>query len=175
MLRARLELTAALLGFLILLTEFGCALYCVVSTHRGPRFPSGSISLGPLSRSMNVGFHYPTALLGLACLIGGVVLYRAFRGRWTWSGNLAALSPLAAFLVSYRPPVSVDIYLSDMLTLPYGAPLLWTRLEGGAPASIALQIVLYVAAAAYALAIVLALPHRDGPRQEVTTVRPSAP
>ena len=170
MLRARLRLGAALVGFLIVLTELGFALYCEVSFHRlldAPR--TGIVALSPQpSLYEQIVLHLPNALLALASLIGGVVLYRAIRGRSDWSWNLAVLAPVAAFLVIWKPSVThVQLVHVDDLIRPWVAPVFWTHLgSGNAALSIGLQIVPYLAAASYVLTAVLALPRRE-PRNPI--------
>ncbi len=166
MLRAKLRLSAALLGFLVVVTELGLALYSEVSFHRLVNPPKNALSTfsAPLSLPERVVFHLPAALLAMASLIGGVALYRAIRGRSRWSWHAAALTPVAALLVICKPSVTdalSPLHVKDAV-LPWAAPWYWSHMGvGDAALSLGLQKALYLAAAAYVVAIVLAIPRRQ--------------
>jgi hypothetical protein len=161
--RARLKLGAALVGFLVLVTEFLLALDGVVS------FGGGNPRVTPLppafllpSPGARIVFYLPAILLGLASLLGGVALHRTARGRSRWSWYVAALAPVVAFLALYKPPIShAQLPLVGYANLPWVAI---SRNSWNMALSLGLQIAVYVAAAAYVLAIVLALP-RGQPRK----------
>ena len=92
-------------------------------------------------------------------------LYRAVRGRSRWSWHAAGLAALAAFLLIYRPPMSLGQMAHGInSTLPWVAPAFWSQ-GGNAALSLGLQVAVYLAAAACVLAIVLALPRRQAERQ----------
>lgn len=130
----------------------GFALYSVASIHQWMQ-PRG-IGTGPVS--LTPSFYRPVVLLGVATVIGAVALYRATREGAEWSWYAAALAPVAVFLVLYRPPVShVDgrvLQVHDA-GLPWTGPAIW----GTSALALALQIALYVAAAAYITAMALAV------------------
>lgn len=178
MLHVRLRRSAALVGFSIILMEFGFSLYNVVWVHRYWHSLRGGTALEHLSPSQNIIFHLPAALLALASLLGGVVLYRATRDRSRWSWYAAVLAPLAAFLVIYKPPLTyLWSFDANQVILPWVAPLIWTRGSGNVAVSIGLQIAPYLAAVAYILAIALVMPHRrpsEGIRVAVPTRGSSA-
>lgn len=151
MLRARVRLGAALTGFLIVLIELGFAVYVLVWQLHSPLILA--IYVSPIE------IYLPLSLLALASLIGGVALIRVLRGRSHRSLYVAALLPVAVFLSIYSPPMSLD-QLARVSTLPWVAPAFWTQ-AGNPTLSLGLQVGMYVAAAAYVLAIVLALPWRQ--------------
>lgn len=181
MLRSRLRLGAALVGFLVVLGELGCAIYSEVSLHG---FQAGSdVLFLSLSFPEQVVRHLPTGLLALASVIGAVVVYRAFRGRSHWSWFAAALAPVAALLVIYRPSVTHalwPLHVNDAV-LPWAAPFWWAHpkpgsmVVGNTAEILGLQIAAYLAAAVYILAMVLAMPLRQPTRHDVKTVKAHGP
>jgi hypothetical protein len=157
--RARIRLGAALVGFLVAVTELSLALYSEVSFPGTRAQQSTFVPSSPLPE--RVVFHLPAALLALASVVGGVALYCAIRGRSRWSWYAAALAPVAALLVIHKPPVThglLPLYVKDAV-LPWAAPWYWTHMGvGGAATSLLLQIAMYLAAVTYVLAIILAIP-----------------
>jgi hypothetical protein len=172
MLRAKLGLEAALLGFWLLLMEFGFALYGEFSFHRLANSTHMLVFSAGWSLPERVIFHLPVALLALASLICGIAVYRAIQGGPSWIGYVAALSPLAAFLVIYKPPVSHSQFiLVKEALLPWAAPIYWTdQISAQAGLRLVLQIAMYVAAVALALAVVLAFTRRHARGRDVSNV-----
>ncbi len=153
MARARVEMAAAFVGFLILLVEFVFTAYATLSSYRTFHDP---LSLAFHAYIPPVNQYLPIFLLALATLIGGVALYRSGsrrRAHWTW--YVAVLSPLIAFLVVYRPLMD-GVYST---TLPWLAPD-WWNVVGNAPFSVALEAAAYLPAVAYVVAMIAA----GGPR-----------
>lgn len=174
MLRARLGMEAALLGFWLLLMEFGFALYGEFSFHRLANSTHMLVFSVGRSSPERVIVHLPVALLAMASLICAVAVSRSIQGRPSWVGYVAALSPLAAFLVIYKPPVSHYQFIFHVkeVVLPWAAPVYWTDQIGAHPGlRLGLQIALYVAAAALALAVVLTLLYGRARKLNVTTAR----
>ena len=160
LLRSRLGLSAALVGFVLIVTEFGFAVYGLIWTYQWMHAP-----LTDLGYVSPVRIYLPASLLTLASLIIGFALYRAVRGRSRRSWHAAGLAPLAAFLLIYRPPMSLGQMAHGInSTLPWVAPAFWSQ-GGNAALSLGLQVAVYLAAAAYVLAIVLAIPRRQAERQ----------
>ena len=175
--RRRLVLRARLYGYLLagglvlVLTEFGFAVYSSVELykfiHGGPR--PGILGSFPVYVSPLV-LYRPAALLALASVIGGVALWRAFRGSSTWAWCLAAVSPMVALLGIYRPPNSVGLMLHvNDAGLPWAAPIWWGNLTGS-PLSFALQIIAYVVVVVYLAAILTAA---RGVRRRAALVSPA--
>ena len=165
MLRARFRLGPLALGLLIVVTEFGFALYSVASIHRWMQ-PRG---LGTLPVSLTPSFYGPVVLLGLATIIGAVVLHRAASNWLGWRWYAAAFAPAAVFLLLYRPPVS---HFDDRVLrvhdagLPWAGPVIW----GTSALAFALQIALYVAAASYVTSVVLGALVREPKLQRTATI-----
>jgi hypothetical protein len=163
--RVRLRLGAVALGLLVVVTEFGFALYNVAAVHEWNE-PRG---LGTLGVSLTASFYRPAALLGLATVIGGVALHRATSSRLGWRWHAAVLAPVAVFLVLYRPAVShLDHRVFQVVDagLPWTGLLLW-RMNALA---LALQIALYVVAASYVTATGLAALLRKPKLQRAATI-----
>lgn len=94
MLRARLRLGAAIIGFLVVLAEFGCALYSIIDAHlrmqallRSGFIPSFPVPVSPEAK------YLPDLLLGLASLTGGLVLYKLFAADHGGAGTLLPSRP----------------------------------------------------------------------------------
>lgn len=164
MLRARLELTAAFVGFSILPVEFGFTAYATLSTYRAFRDPASLALRGYIPP---VNQYLPILLLALATLIGGVALYRAVsRQRTHWTSYAAALSPLVAFLVAYRPLLH-GIYST---TLPWLAPA-WWNIAGNDLLSLALKVAAYLPVIAYVVAMIAARERRAARVQDAPSVQ----
>ncbi len=163
MLRARLGLGAALLGFWIVLMELGFTAYGFIWIYRLIHNPAVFIGLIP-----TVALYLPGFILALGCLLGGVALYQAVRGRSHWSWYAAALAPVVAILVIYRPGLGISGFDGFHATVPWMAPMYWGR-EGNIAFSVGLQVAMYVAAAALGLAVVLALPSGHARGEDATT------
>lgn len=155
MVRARLGLGAVAVSLLVVVAEFGFALYSAASIQKWIQ-PRG---FGTLPVSLTPSFYGPVILLGLASIIGTVALHRSARNRPGWRWHVAALAPVAVFLALYRPPVShVDDRVLQMhdAGLPWTGPAIWST----SGLALTLQIALDVAAASYVTALVLAVLRR---------------
>jgi hypothetical protein len=170
-LRARLYRYLLAAGLVLVLTEFGFALYSSVELykfiHGGPRpgiLRTFFVYVSPLV------LYRPAALLALASVIGGLALWRALRGSSTWAWCLAAASPMVALLGIYRPPNSVGfmLHVSDA-GLPWAAPIWWGKVTGS-PLSFALQIIAYIVVMVYLAAILTAA---RGVRRRAALVSPA--
>lgn len=164
MLRRRLALDAALLGFWILVTELGLTAYAFIWMYRLIHNPLVFIGHIP-----TIALYLPGSLLALGCLLGGVALGLGVRGHMHWSWYAATLAPAVALLAIYRPLLGSSDFDGFEVTVPWLAPMYWGR-EGNVAISIGLQIALYIAAAALAVAVVLALPSRHARGRDVSTV-----
>ena len=177
LLRARLGLGAAFVAFAIIATELDFALHSIVSFHELVSSPSprSFVLFAPFNLSEHLVFYLPVALIALATVVGGVSLYRAIQGRSSRSWFATALVPVAAVLVIYRPPVSYVqmLHVRDAL-LPWAAPMIWSC-GWNMALSLALQIAMYLAAAAYIVAIVLASPQRTTGRQSAALLSVNGP
>ena len=170
LLRSRLGLSAALVGFVLIVTEFGFAVYGLIWTYHWMHAP-----LTDLGYVSPVRIYLPASLLTLASLIIGFALYRAVRGRSRRSWHAAGLAALAAFLLIYRPPMSLGQMARGInSTLPWVAPAFWSQ-GGNAALSLGLQVAVYLAAAAYIVAIVLATPQRRTGRQSAALLPANGP
>jgi hypothetical protein len=123
MLRARLGLGAALLGFLILLTELGFGVYAIVWRHLLAQALMRSGLSVAVSTDSAIDKYLLDSLLACAGISAGIVLYRAIQGRSSWTWNVAALSPVISIIVIGLPPVShSQITGRGTLTLSWMAP-----------------------------------------------------
>ena len=91
--------------------------------------------------------------------MGGVALYRTIHGRSRWSSYAAVLAPLAALLAVYTPPFT-QAWLLLVKDLNPVSTISWNG-----SLSLGLPVAAYAAAAAYVLAICLAVSRRQ--RKEV--------
>jgi hypothetical protein len=168
MLRARLGLGAALLGFWILVAELGFTAYSFISIYRLIHNPFLFIVHIPA-----IALYLPGSILALGSLLGGVALGLGVRGHTHWSWYAATLTPIIALLAIYRPSLGASGFNTFQATVPWMAPLYWGR-EGNIAVSIGLQIALCVAPAAFALAAALALPRGRVRARDLSTVPVSA-
>lgn len=164
-LRTRLKLAAAFAGFAVVVTELDFALHSIVSFYEleHPHNVGFVILLPRPSLAERLVFYLPAVLLALAGFLGGVALYRAIQGRSRWSWYAAALAPVVALLLVYKPPLSHAqlLHVSDAV-LPWAAGS-WN--SWNSTLALGLQAALYLAAAAYLLATVLAVPRGRRRRQ----------
>jgi hypothetical protein len=144
MLRARVRLGLLTTGLVILLVEFGFALYSSVHLYLQMQMIHTFQTSG-----LRIVGHLPAALLALATVIGGVAVWRAWRGRFHRTSCFAALTPVVALLAGYPSSISPGVLLHVRAAgLPWAAPIWWKGRQTGLP-SLLLIIALYLAALLY--------------------------